>query len=395
MSQNPRIAIIGAGPIGFEAALLCVARKVEFVWFERGNPGQHLLMWGHLQTHAPFGTLVSKAGMEALKAAKLTEWLPPLEDPTTGKAWVDGYLFPLSETPELTGKLRAGVDVIGAGRANALREDDDRSGNFILHLRDSSGESAIEVPAVIDCTGVHSQPRPMGRGGISAPGEMACRDRISYIVEDILGADRAKYAGKSIVVVGAGISAATAVLLLADLAKEEQATWVTWLFRGEDSLPVRRQAQDPLHVRDAIAAAANHLAARGVGNVECHGGCWIDSVRPGSNNQGLLVTASLKGESRTFEADRLVSLCGYQPSKQLTRELRMPMEPVLDLPPTGLSGDPELSPGPIGVEQHWYTIGSKSYGRASGFQVANGYRQAALALAREFDAKPKGWRWAS
>ncbi len=395
MSQIPRIAIIGAGPVGFEAALLCASRKVDFVWFERGNPGQHLLMWGHLQTHAPFGKLVSKAGMEALKTAKLTEWLPPLEDPATGKSWVDGYLFPLSETPELTGKIRSGVDVIGAGRANALREDDERDGNFILHLRDSSGESSIEVASVIDCTGVHSQPRPMGRGGISAPGEMACRDRISYIVEDILGADRAKYAGKSIVVVGAGISAATAVLLIAELAKEEQATWVTWLFRRDESLPVKRQSPDPLPVRDAIAAAANHLAARGVGNVECHGGCWIESIRPGSNNQGLLVSANFKGESRTFEADRVVSLCGYQPSKQLTRELRLPMEPVLDLPPTGLPSDPELSPGPVGAEPHWYTIGSKSYGRASGFQISNGYRQAALALAHELDAKPKGWRWAS
>lgn len=395
MSEMPRIAIIGAGPVGFETALLCAARKVDFVWFERGNPGHHLLMWGHLKTHAPFGTLVSPTGMEALKAAKLAEWLPALDGPATGKAWVEGYLFPLSETPGLAGKLRSGVDVIGAGRANALREDGDRTGNFILHLRDSSGETTIEVPAVVDCTGVHSQPRPMGRGGISAPGEAACRDKIAYIVEDILGEDRAKYAGKTTVVVGAGISAATAVLLLAELAQEEQATWVTWLFRGEETLPVKRPPKDSLQVRDTIAAEANHLAARGAGNVECHGGCWIEAIRPGQGNQGVLVTASLNGEARTFEADRVVSLCGYQPSKQLTRELRMPMDPGLDLPPTGLPVDPEFSPGPAGLEPHWYTIGSKSYGRASGFQVSTGYRQAELVLSRELDAKPKGWRWVS
>lgn len=395
MSDNPRIAIIGAGPVGFEAALLCASRKVNFVWLERGNPGQHLLMWGHLATHGPFGSLVSKAGMEALQSANLTEWLPSMDSPATGKSWVDGYLFPLSETPALSGKLRTGVDVIGAARNDVLREDDDRSGNFVLHLRESSGESAIEVPAVIDCTGVHAQPRPMGRGGISAPGEAACRDRICYIIEDILGADRSKYAGKSIVVVGAGVSAATAVLLLAELAREEQATWVTWLFRRDEAMPVKRRLRDPLAGRDAIAAAANHIAARGTGNIECHGGSWVESIRPGQNNQGLLVSAVRGGESRVFEADRVVSLCGYQPSRQFTRELRLPMDPVLDLPPTGLPAEAGISPGPPAIEPRWYTIGSKSYGRATDFSVTTGYKQAALVLAREFDSRPKGWLRAS
>jgi hypothetical protein len=50
--------------------------------------------------------------------------------------------------------------------------------------------------------------------------------------------------------------------------------------------------------------------------------------------------------------------------------------------------DPVLSPGPVTSEPGWYTIGSKSYGRASGFLVSTGYRQAALALARELDGKP-------
>ena len=385
---QPRLAIIGAGPVGFEAALLCAARKIPFSWYERGQPGEHLAVWGHLETHGAFSTLVSQAGMEALARAKLTEWLPSPGSQATGKSWVEGYLLPLAETPELSGILKSGVDVVAASRFSSLREDDQRTGGFLLHLRQGTAESVVEVPAVIDCTGVLAQPRPMGRGGISAPGESSCRDKVAYFIEDILGTDKDKYAGKSIVVVGGGISAASAVNLLAELAKSHQSTWVTWLVRREDSLPVRRQVHDPMPWRDKIAAMANHLAARGSGNVECHGGCWIDSLRPGNNNQGVVVTASVKGISRSFEADRVVSLCGYQPSKQLTRELRIAFDPILDLPPTGLLPDPLLSPGPVTSEPGWYTIGSKSYGRASGFLVSTGYRQAALALARELDGKP-------
>lgn len=383
----PRLAIIGAGPVGFETALLCAARKVPFVWYERGQPGEHLAVWGHLATHAPFSTLVSQAGMAALTNAKLTEWLPSPESQATGKSWAEGYLLPLAETPELSGILKSGVEVVSAARFSSLREDDHRGGGFLLHLREGTAESIIEVPAVIDCTGVLAQPRPMGRGGVSPPGESSCRDRIAYIVEDILGADQSKYAGKSVVVVGGGISAATAVTMLAELAKTHQSTWVTWLVRREGSLPVRRQPHDSLPWRDTIAAMANHLAARGSGNVECHGGCWIDGIRPGQNGQGVVVSASVKGTSRTFEADRVVSLCGYQPSRQLTRELRLAFDPVLDLPPTGLLPDPVVSPGPVSGEPGWYTIGSKSYGRASGFLVSTGYRQAALALVRELDGK--------
>ena len=127
---QPRLAIIGAGPVGFEAALLCAARKIPFAWYERGQPGEHLAVWGHLETHGAFSTLVSQAGMEALARAKLTEWLPSPGSQATGKSWVEGYLLPLAETPELSGILKSGVDVVAASRFSSLREDDQRTERF-------------------------------------------------------------------------------------------------------------------------------------------------------------------------------------------------------------------------------------------------------------------------
>jgi len=222
----------------------------------------------------------------------------------------------------------------------------------------------------------------MGKGGLPAPGENACKDRIAYCVEDIPGADRKKFADRTVMVVGAGVSAATAVTQLAELAKEHEATWVVWLSRRNSTLPVRRIPQDPLKGRDSIAAAANHIACRPEGNLEFHSGAWIDRLEPQGNDKPVKVFATIGGKEQMWEVDRILSLCGYQPSRLLNRELRMPWETSLDLPPTGLdSREQELNPGPATEEPGWYVLGSKSYGRASGFEVRAGYRQVRQAMA--------------
>ena len=64
--QRATLAILGAGPVGLEAALVAARLKIDFIWLERGQAGEHLNRWGHLQTHAPLRTLVSEIGLEEL-----------------------------------------------------------------------------------------------------------------------------------------------------------------------------------------------------------------------------------------------------------------------------------------------------------------------------------------
>ena len=52
----PRLAILGAGPIGLEAALQAATLKLPFVVYERGRSGEHLRQWGHVRLFSPFGT---------------------------------------------------------------------------------------------------------------------------------------------------------------------------------------------------------------------------------------------------------------------------------------------------------------------------------------------------
>ena len=73
--QRATLAILGAGPVGLEAALVAARLKIDFIWLERGQAGEHLNRWGHLQTHAPLRTLVSEIGLEELHKAGVEEFI--------------------------------------------------------------------------------------------------------------------------------------------------------------------------------------------------------------------------------------------------------------------------------------------------------------------------------
>ena len=75
--------------------------------------------------------------------------------------------------------------------------------------------------AVIDASGTWTTPNPLGAGGIPADGEAENSDRIAYGLPDVLGRDRAIYAGRTTAVVGAGHSAANVLIDLAKLAENE------------------------------------------------------------------------------------------------------------------------------------------------------------------------------
>src|SRR5947199_174082 len=115
------------------------------------------------------------------------------------------------------------------GRAGLLKSDSSPkrvAHPFRLLLRDAKGEESIaEADIVLDCTGTYGQPRWLGAGGIPAVGEAAARPHVAGGLEDVLGKDRAKYTGKTVLVVGAGYTAATHVCRLADLAERHPEMW--------------------------------------------------------------------------------------------------------------------------------------------------------------------------
>jgi hypothetical protein len=255
-------------------------------------------------------------------------------------------------------------------------------------VRDAKGREHVEeAEVVLDCTGTYGKHRWLGDGGIAAIGELAAGPNIAYGLEDMLGERRGYYAGKNVIVIGAGYSAATSVCNLAQLAEENPATWVIWLARGPSTQPIKRIANDPLRERDRLAVRANTLATRRDGNVEFHNQTVIDAIETAGPDKGFKVSARVAGKPRTFEADRLIANVGYTPDAGLYRELQV-HECYASLGPMALAAALQKHAGADCLaipaqgadtlrtpEPNFFILGSKSYGRNSQFLLRTGFEQ--------------------
>lgn len=366
-----RIAILGAGPIGLEAALHAANAGHRPTIFERGDVAESLGQWGHVRLFSPFSMNASTLGIETIRREHPQHELPGANDLLTGHDYRDAYLVPLTLTSKLADIIKTRHQVITIGRGGVLRADppnDPRraSAPFRVLVRDEKGNERFEAADVIfDCTGTYHRHGWLGDGGIPAAGEIAAEKMIAYGLEDVLGKKKAQYAGKSIIVVGSGYSAATTVCALAQLAEDNNATWTIWLTRGARSAPLPRLANDPFRDRDRLAAKANNLASRGDGNVEHHGQTLIDEVICHGPDRGFRVSGRCNGKPMVWEVDRVIANVGYMADVGLSRELHVG-EP---------SGGQIIRPEP-----GFFVLGSKSYGRQSDFLLKRGLEQIKEAL---------------
>lgn len=363
-----KIAVLGAGPIGLEAALQLLHLGYAVTVYERGEVGDSLSQWGHVRLFSPFSWNTTQLGLEAITKDNPKQAFPAPGEHLTGNDFRDRYLLPLSLTNPLCSTIRLKTEVLRIGRAGILRTDpvtDPKrvASLFRLLVRDDKNTEQIDdAQVIVDCTGTYRNHRWMGEGGIPALGERQAVKQIAFGLEDVLGSRKAHYANKSILVVGGGYSAATTVSQLVTLAEENPATWVFWVARGTKSTPLPRVPGDSLKERDRLAARANSLATRGDGNVEFHTNGSIQSVESLGGEKGFSVNAKCGGKSIHWIVDRIIANVGSFPDRSMTEELHLE---IFDRP-CGTIAQPE--PG-------YFILGSKSFGRDSSFLLKKGHEQ--------------------
>ncbi len=387
----PRLAILGAGPIGLEAALVAATLRLPFTVYERGRIGEHLRRWGHVRLFTPFGKNTTPLGLARVRADDPTRDLPDERDCLTGRDHLAAYLEPLAASPLLRDHLRLGTEVVKVGRQGLLKDeavgDSQRARQpFRLLLRTDKGEQVAEADIVLDCTGTYGQPCGLGDGGLPAVGERAARPAFASGLEDVLGERRGHYADRTTLVVGSGYSAATMVCALAGLAEKHPGTWVIWLSRQTRSQPLRRFVGDPLRERDQLAVRANQLATRGDGNVEYHAPAVVETIACSGPDGPFRVTGQVAGKPTTWEVDRVIANVGSAPDPELTRELQVQVCPAAEGPAALAaalrehSGDGFSlpSPGPAllrNLEPNFYFLGARSFGRNPAFFLRVGFEQ--------------------
>src|SRR5262245_3381547 len=137
--SEPRLAILGAGPIGLEAGLYAKQLGLQFTIYERGRLAEHVLRWGHVKLFSPFGMNATPLGRAAILGQRPKHEFPSNETCTSGREYVTQYLLPAAET--LTSFLQTETLVLRIGRKGYLKNEavgDAQRGKqpFRLLLRD-------------------------------------------------------------------------------------------------------------------------------------------------------------------------------------------------------------------------------------------------------------------
>ncbi len=389
------VAVLGGGPIGLAAAAHLVARGLDPLVFEGGpTVASNVCEYGHVPLFSPWRYNVDEAARALLVAEG---WAEPDPEtlPTAGELY-ESYLVPLAKTRALASRIRLNARVQAVARADfdKVKSQGREQSAFVVRVREGSQTTETLVDAVLDTTGTWNHPNPLGANGLQVPGEERFSSQIQYDIPDPVGRHRARYAGKTVLVVGSGHSAANVLLSLVQLAEKEPQTCIHWAVRGEDLRRVFGGGDaDGLPARGALGArlrdavTQNKIALRTrfrIRELEQHG-------------------ASLRVLTETTQiddVDEIICVTGSRPDLQMTRELRLRYDPALEsVESLAALIDPNLhscgSVPPHGhrelshPEPNFYTAGAKSYGRAPTFLLMTGYEQVrsiAAALAGDLEA---------
>ena len=391
-SESLPVAVIGAGPVGLAAAARLIERGIEPIVLEAGaSVGANLLDYGHVRLFSPWRYSIDAAVSAQLKASG---WrAPPLDELPLARDIVTRVLQPYAELPPVARALRMHTRVLAISREgfDKVKSAGRDGAAFVIRALQEGRPIELRARAVIDASGTWSTPNPLGANGLPASGEKENAAAIFYGIPDALGRDRKRYAGKRTLVVGAGHSAANALLALAELARSAPNTTLVWAVRS----PVLTRVfgggtADALPARGQLGAALKSL--RDSGAMEFIDGLRIHTVR----REGAALVVEGQGQDgkpvRVAGVDEIICATGQRPDLALLGELRVKLDPWLESTEAlGPLIDPNVhSCGTVRPHGHrelshpekgFFTLGVKSYGRAPTFLMATGFEQARSVVA--------------
>jgi threonine dehydrogenase-like Zn-dependent dehydrogenase len=155
------IAVIGAGPIGLEAALYARFLGYDVRVYERGRVAENLLSQGNQSGDATWISYTSPLGIAAI-AAQRPDWQPPATDAVlSAQELTELYFLPLAQSDLLVDSMQVDTEVLAVERdpaSDGTAADEDDVPGFLLRVRDAAGERVEEADVVIDASGAGSLP---------------------------------------------------------------------------------------------------------------------------------------------------------------------------------------------------------------------------------------------
>ena len=391
--HQKHLVIIGAGPIGLEAAVQASEAGFKVSLFEKSGIAQNIQDWGHVKLFTPFGMNTSSGGIQLLTESAAT--LPSSDALLSGREFAEVYLKPLADLLRKRIAVHENSQIVAISRGDLLKGEAIGSraaqhSKFRLLVEQNQRESVVSADLIFDCTGVYPHHNWLGTGGIPCPGERCLSKQIEYSLPDLKGPAAKKYHEKTTLVVGSGYSAASTICELATIAKQSPGTKIHWATRSADSQgPISRMDEDQLAGRDELARQANRLATDYDDAIQWHRGCVVEHLQPHAGNGNIVATLrSLNepaSESTQIEVGQIIAQVGYRPDRSLHEELQI-HECYATSGPIKLAAfllgqqaadclsvsacEAETLKNP---EPDYYLLGSKSYGRNTQFLMQTGY----------------------
>jgi len=402
--KGRKIAIVGAGPIGLEAALRARHAGLEVTLFESRSVAEHFRSYGSVRLFTPFHMNSTELGRERLRAGGAT--LPGGDETLTAGALRERYLLPVSRLPEMKGVVLEGAAVTGIAREGIAKPSGGTAGGsgrgerpFVLRIASEGGTSRIaRADVVIDASGVYGTPNATGTGGLPALGEEGLSEQLEQRLPALLGEARARYEGKRILLLGDGRSAANAIADLDEMVRaggKGGDTRVEWVHRDRGDrafAPVPRAELEQLPVLRELDRHVERIA-REAPWIRPHVGATVEAYRALPSGGIEVTLADDQGDEERLEVDVVLALVGYRPDLSIFRELQIHLCYASEGPMTlaaaileAQANDPAGTQGCLGQVTHgpetlkspepdFYILGAKSYGRNPNFLLTLGHRQ--------------------
>lgn len=391
------LAIVGAGPIGIEAALY--ARRLGFtVRVLDKAPADRTAMHACAQTtmFSPWHYNYSPLGIDLLRTHG------GFEAPADFERWGDYLTHYVERVARLAAlDIRHSTRVVGIGRATIARTDligaNRRTFPFRLLLEGPDGrEDVLLAERVIDASGMRDAPLWIGEGRLPAINERALRQRILYSACD-LAAHAACAIGKTWLVIGDGYEAATAVMQIRSFLDADPQARLVFIDKQGRQPWIKSLKNDPFPCRVDFLRQANAFLDSGHPHVEVHAATTIrrldaegEGLRVGLHARAAIsacesITSSVppvsRPTTRSGASCRFTSVTAPAPMNTAGAMY----DDILDFryTPHAMGRDTLRNPEP-----GFYVLGSKSYGRNPGFSLHIGLGQV-VGVFRDITGDPR------
>jgi hypothetical protein len=377
------LVVVGAGPMGLEAAIGALDRGFAVTVLEKARVGESFRRYGATSLFSPFAMNVS-----ARARALLGSQAPAADALLTGIEMAERVLEPLSASPLLAGCIRTGHTVTAIGRARMTRRE--MPGHplrgerpFRILVETPGGEEVMEADAVLDASGVYGRPAAVGVGGIPARGERGLNGALIQHL-DTLQSAAVGLADKDVLLVGHGHSAAGA---LAAMAAAPDPPRIRWATRSPNRRPCVEIAGDPLPERARVTAHANALACDPPAFLTVERRVGVEAFTPREGRVAVTL-----GGGREAVVDAVLGFTGYRPDLSFLSELALEVSPASEgaagvaralAGVTDCLAVPRVRPADLDSgEPGFHLVGAKSYGRLPTFLLRNGIEQLETILDR-------------